>query len=481
MITIDSLVDDFGFEITYLAGQRSGSKPLSWAHVIDLEDPWNWIGSGELILTTGAGIPPAERQEEWLALVIGSGANGLVLASRPGTEPLGRDALRLADREGFPILTASFSFRFATLAKEVINQALQRSSKRLAVAQRVFGNYSASLVRDEPMSARLRGIARSVGVHFEITDAAGNRLFETGAVADNGLVESTSLDGWIHPHSARLRMVNRHNDPVDPALMQSSVTVIALELQRRMAEVRLRSQTATILAEDIFAGRRPLADLAGFLTQAAPESFASFSVLAIRLTVPSEHIWERLLAPDLWQIPWAGFERKELFIVIFPATEQHVSALETALGDCRAGISRPISEENTPESALGQASLASDYATDECRFKRAEDLLAAEMLLPADRERCRAIARTYLSALHLYDVANGTELLRTLEVFYQEDRSPSKTSERLYIHRHTLVYRLKSIKKTTGLDPSATKNVATFWIALEAARRSGWPNLESGV
>ncbi len=45
------------------------------------------------------------------------------------------------------------------------------------------------------------------------------------------------------------------------------------------------------------------------------------------------------------------------------------------------------------------------------------------------------------------------DLLETLEVFFQAERSLSRTAERLHIHRHSLDYRLNKITTLTGLDP----------------------------
>lgn len=99
MITVDSVIQDYGFETSIFAGRAGGNRPLSRAHLVDLGDPWNWIGPGELILTTGGGIPAPGRQEQWMRQVIVSGANGLLVAPRPGTRDLTEAALSVADSE----------------------------------------------------------------------------------------------------------------------------------------------------------------------------------------------------------------------------------------------------------------------------------------------------------------------------------------------------------------------------------------------
>lgn len=46
------------------------------------------------------------------------------------------------------------------------------------------------------------------------------------------------------------------------------------------------------------------------------------------------------------------------------------------------------------------------------------------------------------------------ELLDSLKVFLEENLSVKKTAERLYVHRNTIMHRLKKIQTMTGMDPS---------------------------
>ena len=55
MITVDGLVAVPSLGLTYLAGTRGGSRPVTWAHACDLPDPWRWIKPGDMVMTTGGG------------------------------------------------------------------------------------------------------------------------------------------------------------------------------------------------------------------------------------------------------------------------------------------------------------------------------------------------------------------------------------------------------------------------------------------
>ena len=58
------------------------------------------------------------------------------------------------------------------------------------------------------------------------------------------------------------------------------------------------------------------------------------------------------------------------------------------------------------------------------------------------------------------------ETLTTINKFFENNLNVSETSRQLYIHRHTLVYRLDKLQKSTGLDLRVFEDAITFKIAL---------------
>ncbi len=64
-----------------------------------------------------------------------------------------------------------------------------------------------------------------------------------------------------------------------------------------------------------------------------------------------------------------------------------------------------------------------------------------------------------LCKLFLEEIFNGcsknffnTEMIHTIEKFFENDLNVSEASRQLFVHRNTLVYRLEKIEKETGLD-----------------------------
>ncbi len=64
-----------------------------------------------------------------------------------------------------------------------------------------------------------------------------------------------------------------------------------------------------------------------------------------------------------------------------------------------------------------------------------------------------------------YDKTHSMNLAKTLEVFLATNNL-KKTADVLFLHRHTVRYRLNKIKKLTGLDPFNQEDQKTLYIAL---------------
>ena len=66
-----------------------------------------------------------------------------------------------------------------------------------------------------------------------------------------------------------------------------------------------------------------------------------------------------------------------------------------------------------------------------------------------------------------YDATHGTDLVHTLEVFFEQNANASQTARALYVHRNTLNYRLQRIVEISGLDLNDAEARLAFQLALK--------------
>ena len=77
--------------------------------------------------------------------------------------------------------------------------------------------------------------------------------------------------------------------------------------------------------------------------------------------------------------------------------------------------------------------------------------------------------RTVASLLN-YDARHKRELVPTLESFIQCNHGLKETADTLFIHRHTLKYRLQRIREISGLDPENSRDLFQLQLGLILAR-----------
>ena len=73
-----------------------------------------------------------------------------------------------------------------------------------------------------------------------------------------------------------------------------------------------------------------------------------------------------------------------------------------------------------------------------------------------------------LGKLHEYDEQNASDLVKSLACFLEANGHWGEAAERLYVHRHTLRYRMKRVEEITGRDLSSSQDRMEFWLALKA-------------
>jgi purine catabolism regulator len=98
-----------------------------------------------------------------------------------------------------------------------------------------------------------------------------------------------------------------------------------------------------------------------------------------------------------------------------------------------------------------------------------EDLGVFRLLLFMEQDRVmRTFIEDYLAPLIEHDQTKGTELLKTLKVFLDEDGSKLLTAQKLFIVRQTLYHRLEKIEELLGDDFMSTEKRLAIEMALRA-------------
>ena len=116
--------------------------------------------------------------------------------------------------------------------------------------------------------------------------------------------------------------------------------------------------------------------------------------------------------------------------------------------------------------ALEAAGLANGRAR---RVASYRDLGAFQLMLSLqDDEALRLFCDSVLGPLETASGEYGDELMRSLEIYIEQNGQWEKAARELFCHRHTLRYRIRRIEQLTGRDLSRAQDRIEFWLALRA-------------
>lgn len=490
MIDTRSLVEFGELGAKLIAGKSGASRPVTWAHVSELADPTPWLDGGELIMTTGLGVPRmATDQTEYICRLDQAGAAGLAIGEDMFAPPLSRAMLAKADELAFPVLSVRRDIPFASLAQRVaianrdsLHQSMALHLRVLEIARRVA----------EQAVAPLDVIASlSAVTNFELYPVSlrGEPLFEGGARGPIAVApdEVTRLGTEVRPIPIQtsgtaptfllpivvreyvvgaMVAISRHRLASRLLVLEHVVTIVSL-LARDVLETRERDRLVRSAA---FAALLPDGSAADLLPQ------ASGSALVLYAGAVDDTAWagahhhlaafnaEYALggsADSAWVV--AAGRPSDLVVLVEGASryfENSIAGVST-----QASVSAPLAELRV-----------------EALTARRHALLRGERLVQFDRrlagtsleqDAIEVLAHQVLRPLIEHDRKADVSLLGTLRVFLESNRSWKQASQRLGIHRQTLIHRVRRIEELTRRNLHATDDVAVIWLALQAIGDDG--------
>lgn len=144
--------------------------------------------------------------------------------------------------------------------------------------------------------------------------------------------------------------------------------------------------------------------------------------------------------------------------------------LGTRFGEVHASASRPaptVELRHSFHEARCALSAARHAGVKEPEVASHRDLGAFELLLSLQGEEALArYCNSVLGPVEAEEGEYGDELLRSLDVFIENNGHWEHAAQALYCHRHTLRYRIKRIEALTGRDFSHARDRIELWLAL---------------
>jgi purine catabolism regulator len=490
-------------EIPYLrtrihAGAAGADRRIGWAHSIEIPRPWEWLEEGDLLMTVGLGIPEGSAEQvtyvEQLAAV---GASGVAIGEEMHAPPLTPAMIEAADRVELPLLFTAFEVPFVQISRAVAASDQDADHERLVRAVRIYDRARVAVVQGSSSEMLLRGLGEEIGCDVVVCenergasvfagkdglpDAARAAFLAAVRERDGilpGILRLAAGDDTVvvvpvpSRRPASLLAIPRSATAPPYALLQHVATVAALEVERLWASReelrRLGSETLAHLVDG-----RITSSVAAPQLQSHGFGDGPFVVLAVQVDdPPSRRGWLHHALAECG-IPNLLLRRAETLYCMVRSDDQTLGLVFDILGpQFRVGVSDPFEQADGAAAAARQARWAVEDASEVngsvSRYGDVRSVFGLRSVAEAEE----AVGRI-LGPVRGYDQANGTELVRSLAVFLRCNRSWQKASAELFVHKQTLVYRMRRVEELTGRKLNDTAGVAELWVGVTTMERLG--------
>jgi purine catabolism regulator len=473
------------------AGARGLDREVSWAHVCELPDPTEWLGAGDLLCTTGLGVPAGPAaQRAWLERIAAAGLSGIAIGHRMHSPPVTAELCAAADALGVPLLFTAYDVPFSALGRAVAEANRSEEHARVLETLRLYETLRHAAAAAEPASL-LTQIEQVVGGKVHVLDhERGVSVMPQAAEPPRAVVDvlREAVQARQDPMPAVLRIAAEGTPylalavpasrPVtlivpgaggtmlDLAVLRQIAGIVALEIEREVVERERRRAFGAELLGGLVDGRLD-AEGAGALLEERGLA-GEPRILAACASDRDEHRTLHLRLEDRG-VPHLLLRRAPALLLLLRDDPGDLAALRAEiLAPAPIGLSGPLGRPSRAADAAREAVWAL-HAAPAARVATVRYGEAAPSLfLPRGLTEARDAATQVLGPVMDYDEARGADLLRSLRVFLEENRSWKEAAAALHVHKQTLVYRMHRVEELTGRRLADTSALAELWMALKA-------------
>ncbi len=488
-----------------VAGLKGGETAVTWATTFRSRPPaLDHLEGGELVLLSLAAVRVVDASLSLARIITNLRERGVAAIAVDGE--LDQAAVAAADQVGLPLIALPSGADLHGLERSVIGLLVNKQAELQARTVQLARQLTQVAMQGKGLTGIAAEFARQTGKSVEVFDARLESLAQAGSQLALGQAQRKALQvvarnpvpvghdptaEWIEaqgeapPRWAAVIPVNNRGAGVialggledsltelDGLLVSRAATVCAMELVKERAVVEAETKIQGDFVRDVL--RASYTNEASIRARAAHLEWdleARQGVAVLSLSVPAEgavaalrsSLSRRGVRPLV-----AGWDGEAAFIYPLPdqvgaadwrtVADQIRAELahQTGTRAVSAGIGRAHGGLHGIQRSFGEAEQA--LRAGERLFGSGQtaafaDLGAYRLLAQLQgTPELQAFERETLGDLILYDQKSGSQLLPTLEAFFNANGNLSKTAEMLFVHRNTLMYRLNRIQELTGLS-----------------------------
>jgi DNA-binding PucR family transcriptional regulator len=502
-VTVKDITAIPGMPLKLLAGGANATRPIRWVHASELEDPTPWLKGDELVLTTGMGLgTTAAKQRAYIKRLSEAGVAGLGVGLGFSLEKMPKALITAAEHLDFPLFEVPFPVPFIAITEAIFTRILAEQYETL---QRAV-DAEHVLTRAVLEGKGVEGIAESLATVTKgwtlLLDLHGQPLAATSRAAQlraeriwgelqESRPESTSFSItlvdrghhiWVQPVGAAGRVeaflaVGKPEQPsqLDRIVAGHALSLFAIELAKSRAVADAQRRLQGDFFDELAKGEMSAADAQRGLSRFGFQRGIKLVVAAMEggdLEALAFAATDHLSRGGDGFLVSAHEQGVNVLLQAEPPTD--LAELVTLLGEKVGAPVRAGSGSAVAPADVGRSLREARYALQVCRLEDwpqagFADLGTYRLLLSmADPDALRAFADSMLAPLDAYDHDHNGELISSLQAFLQHNARWETAAADLYVHRHTLRYRMRKVEELTGRDLANSFDRMEFWLALRS-------------
>ncbi|MFB7721544.1 PucR family transcriptional regulator [Nocardia sp. NPDC056100] len=471
----------------------------------ELTEPQQWMSGGELVLTTGMGLPLSRPDRlRYLQDLYRAGIAGLGFGVGLSHETVPEDLVEAADQCGLPLFEVPLPTPFGAITKKVMQRLAEQEYEKVLRASRAQPRMTRAAIQGvraviRELSAALSATVLVVGADgviaeahprqpaVEILDRIREFLATRSDVVGSGAIQLPTgqyivLQAITAGHTVHgyLAVVTAGAiGSVDQVLLGHASSLLALDFEKparlRIAQNRLNSQAMAMLLDEpgdpdiMWQHLAAAADRTGRVRAlvlrcaSAPVARQALETVDAQLHPQNRQLFAHLTGDRV--------------AVLLPGSDTDATAEQLLTGipaevraTLRAGLSapHPLRRFNV---AIEHAELAASAALPGARPLELAALAGHALLAFPEAQRVlSAVSEAMLQPLVDYDERHGTDLITSLRAYLEAHGQWETAANALGVHRHTLRSRVAKIESVLGCQLDQALVRAELLLAVIARR-----------
>lgn len=508
-----------------VAGKQGIDRKIKWVTIVEVLEDIERIQDGEFLITTGFNLlEDKNRMDVFHNLLRSRPLSGVAIYTSFYMKEIPESFIKLANQHDLPLIEIPTDINFSEITKVVLEHIINKQTRLLEQSETIHHELTTLILNNQSLNEvtdRLAHLTNSeifiYNEFYKISYTSSKTNTSITIDLTNYLLRSLEKESrehikdgkyllTIYPIIAKqscfgwilMKKQAQLWEALDDNAIERAASIYALEFLKKQAveETKLRLQSN--LLEDIFNKnftnehfiKNQAMKLAYDLSVSQTVFYFTFKNineidihLVDRLYVMMEHLLTQKNKAHLMQTKLHSIilltnsngtteeEKCEQAIQLAQSIQKEWDYFFPN-NELVIGIGKfydRIDELGKSAKEAEYAAKLSELSNSENHITHYRDLGMYDLLLEMN-ETGMELTAIYEDSMRNLLVENEKEidLIETIEAYFKNNQSIQRTSEELFIHRHTLRYRLNQIEKRTGLSLKKTDDLLKMQLGIMA-------------